>query len=328
MVRRARDARGISQQRLAIRAGTTQTAISRLENGDVSPRVETLQRLLLAMGYRLDLSAMPMPGILDDRHHDEQLRLSVAERLAIAAGWNEFASELAYAVPPATAAAASVEHGTADRQDDKEPLVPSVPLSRPLEAFAALAAQDVDYVVIGGFAMQGHGHLRATVDVDLVLAPGAENLGRATAALTDLHARLGEVDGPRLGTDTQHFMALADDGNLTLTTTAGRLNVWVDTRQLDGARAWPEVRAAAETTIVGDDVPITIAGADDLIAMTRAAAKNRGSAASRLQDLGAIAALSRADNPAATEIVDRELRRRIEDRPAQLGPDRRIDPHR
>jgi transcriptional regulator with XRE-family HTH domain len=97
MIRRAREARGLSQRQLAIRSGTTQTAISRLENDELSPRVETLQRLLLVMGYRLDLAAMPMAGVLDERHHDEQLRMSVAERLASAAGWNEFSGELVQA---------------------------------------------------------------------------------------------------------------------------------------------------------------------------------------------------------------------------------------
>src|SRR3954465_9465535 len=97
MIRRAREQRGLSQRQVAIRAGTTQTAISRVEHDEVSPTVETIQRLLLAMGYRLDLAAEPMPGVLDERHHDEQLKMPVAERLAGAFGWNEFSGELVQA---------------------------------------------------------------------------------------------------------------------------------------------------------------------------------------------------------------------------------------
>jgi transcriptional regulator with XRE-family HTH domain len=46
---------GISQDRLARRAGTTQAVVSRIERGLVSPSVETVQRLLAAMGWELDL---------------------------------------------------------------------------------------------------------------------------------------------------------------------------------------------------------------------------------------------------------------------------------
>jgi transcriptional regulator with XRE-family HTH domain len=321
IVRRAREARGISQRQLAIRSGTTQTAISRLENGDVSPRVETLQRLLLVMGYRLDLAATPMGGILDDRHHDEALRRSVAERLARAAGWNEFASELAYAARRGKNASTADAHTKPSPGDDGEqPVVTGMPVSRPLVAFAALAAHDVEYVVIGGFAMQGHGHLRASVDVDLVLGPEAENLKRAAAALMDLDARIDVGDKRLVGIGPQDLEALADNSNLTLTTTAGRLHVWVDTTRVEGGRAWPELRRAAKTTLVGE-VPITTASADDLIAITRVAAENRASAERRNRDLGNIAALTRADNPRASAIVDSEPRGSVKPARADLGSD-------
>jgi transcriptional regulator with XRE-family HTH domain len=97
MIRRAREQRRLSQRQVAIRAGTTQTAISRVEHDEVSPTIETMQRLLLAMGYRLDLAAEPMPGVLDERHHDEQLKMTTAQRLADAFGWNEFSGHLVQA---------------------------------------------------------------------------------------------------------------------------------------------------------------------------------------------------------------------------------------
>ncbi|HET9017699.1 MAG TPA: helix-turn-helix transcriptional regulator [Thermomicrobiaceae bacterium] len=42
---RARLDAGLTQQQLAARLGTTQSAVARWENGDVIPRLDTLQRL-------------------------------------------------------------------------------------------------------------------------------------------------------------------------------------------------------------------------------------------------------------------------------------------
>lgn len=50
--------------------------------------------------------------------------------------------------------------------------------SRPYEVFAALERHDVEYVVIGGVAVQAHGNPRTTLDVDLVAAPELSNTER------------------------------------------------------------------------------------------------------------------------------------------------------
>jgi transcriptional regulator with XRE-family HTH domain len=44
---------GLSQARLARRAGTTQAVVSRIERGEASPSVATVRRLLGAMGWEL-----------------------------------------------------------------------------------------------------------------------------------------------------------------------------------------------------------------------------------------------------------------------------------
>ena len=49
----ARAAAGRTQQALAERMGTTQSAVARLEGGRVSPTVETLRRYAKAVGKRL-----------------------------------------------------------------------------------------------------------------------------------------------------------------------------------------------------------------------------------------------------------------------------------
>lgn len=55
LIRRTRERHGLSQARLARRAGTTQAVVSRVERGVASPSVETVQRLLGAMGWELEL---------------------------------------------------------------------------------------------------------------------------------------------------------------------------------------------------------------------------------------------------------------------------------
>jgi DNA-binding XRE family transcriptional regulator len=50
---RARVAAGLTQAEVAERAGTTQSAIARLEGGRVSPSVATLQKYAAAVGRRL-----------------------------------------------------------------------------------------------------------------------------------------------------------------------------------------------------------------------------------------------------------------------------------
>ncbi len=63
----------------------------------------------------------------------------------------------------------------------------------PLDAeriFATLDAHEVEYVVIGGLAVQVHGHVRMTNDVDLIPSPTPENLNRLAEALTELDARV------------------------------------------------------------------------------------------------------------------------------------------
>lgn len=64
---------------------------------------------------------------------------------------------------------------------------------RPLDAeriLRALAEYGVDYVLIGGLAVQTHGHVRTTNDADLIPAPDPANLERLAAALRSLDARV------------------------------------------------------------------------------------------------------------------------------------------
>ena len=133
----------------------------------------------------------------------------------------------------------------------------------PLDAFRileALADHEVEYVLIGGLAVQAHGHTRTTQDFDLVPAPAPENLARLAAALEDLGARPAGGSGPP---------ALPATGGAALDSDAGGLDVH---RSPPGAPDYASLRdRALVIEIRGITVPV--AGRDDLIAMKRASAR-------------------------------------------------------
>lgn len=81
LVRGLRRRSGLNQARLAIRAGTTTSAISRLERGHVSPTVATLETLLLCLGYRLDLQALPFEVGIDPTQLQAVSAMTPTERL-------------------------------------------------------------------------------------------------------------------------------------------------------------------------------------------------------------------------------------------------------
>ena len=54
-LRRCRDRAGFSQQDLADAAGTSQPTVAAYESGRVTPNVDTLDRLLAACGYTIDV---------------------------------------------------------------------------------------------------------------------------------------------------------------------------------------------------------------------------------------------------------------------------------
>ena len=61
----------------------------------------------------------------------------------------------------------------------------------------------MDYVVVGGVAVQAHGHGRSTRDLDLVPRPDLLNLSRLGEALAALGAHLLSADMPMDVSDPQ-----------------------------------------------------------------------------------------------------------------------------
>ncbi len=81
LLRDARRRHGVSQARLAIRAGTTQSAISRIERDHVSPSVETLRGLLHLLGEELILTGELSNSGIDRAMTRDNLERSPAQRV-------------------------------------------------------------------------------------------------------------------------------------------------------------------------------------------------------------------------------------------------------
>jgi transcriptional regulator with XRE-family HTH domain len=97
LVRTSRQRLGLSQRRLALRAGTTQAVVSRIEREQVSPTYATLRELMIAMGEEPLLQARRRPGRWDPTHMTSTLARTPEERLALAVSWNRMAGRLAAA---------------------------------------------------------------------------------------------------------------------------------------------------------------------------------------------------------------------------------------
>lgn len=81
LLREARRRHRVSQAGLAARAGTTQSAISRIERDQVSPSVETLRSLLYLLGEDLELVASSRDTGIDATLNRANLAHSPAERV-------------------------------------------------------------------------------------------------------------------------------------------------------------------------------------------------------------------------------------------------------
>lgn len=85
---------------------------------------------------------------------------------------------------------------------------------------------EVDFIVIGGFAVIAYGYVRATKDLDIVPDPSPDNIARLAYALAELNARVRgveEFDDAELPQPDREGLALG--GNFVLDTDGGRLDV-------------------------------------------------------------------------------------------------------
>ena len=182
--------------------------------------------------------------------------------------------------------------------------------SQPLDALELARALDrhgVDCVVIGGVAMQVHGHVRTTRDLDTIAAWTPENMRALAGALAELEARLRGVDAELLGIDLTDPRALYEGGNFLMHTRHGDLDVFA-ADQTAASPPYERLRARAlEVEIRG--VRLRIAHPEDLIRMKTAASRLRDRLPEkRRQDLEDIVVLERIaaarDAAAAARLLD------------------------
>lgn len=134
-----------------------------------------------------------------------------------------------------------------------------------------LAAHEVQYVVIGGFAAVAHGAPHVTFDVDVVPSRAQESLERLARALADMDARIRTegVDGG-LAFDCSAAM-LGRVSILNLTTRFGDLDL---TFVPAGTTGFEELRAnAVELTVQG--IRVLVAALDDVIRSKEAANRDK-----------------------------------------------------
>jgi hypothetical protein len=145
----------------------------------------------------------------------------------------------------------------------------------PFPLLRTLHERGVEYVVVGGFAVNAHGVIRVTKDLDIVPNPTDENLGRLATTLRDLNARIldtSDFQADELPADPTRKEDLAMGGNFCMSTRLGRLDVmqWlsgIDSEDLHGRL----VAGAIKSDV--DGIPIQVCGLEDLRAMKRAAGR-------------------------------------------------------
>ena len=157
------------------------------------------------------------------------------------------------------------------------------PVCDPEALLLELADHGVEFTVIGGVAVQTHGHARGTRDLDLVPAPDLLNLSRLSEALAALSARLMDTDRP-IDVGDPHLLKQAP--LIPLLTDLGRLDL-LNIGLVDGLpKTYEELRGRAVEVDL-DGRTVAVAGLDDLIRMKRVAGRE--------VDLSDIGALTRSD---------------------------------
>jgi transcriptional regulator with XRE-family HTH domain len=100
LLRDARDSHGLTQKQLAIRANTTQSAISRIEAGRVSPSFEMLRTLLRLAGEDLVLTTRPYDSGVDATLNRGNLKFTPDQRVQRGLAWAEQIKEIQRQIAP------------------------------------------------------------------------------------------------------------------------------------------------------------------------------------------------------------------------------------
>lgn len=136
---------------------------------------------------------------------------------------------------------------------------------------ATLSRNDVDYLVVGGFAMQVHGSHRTTLDLDIVVDDSRENLGRLALALGELGAELKGFEPGLPKPDLSDRRTISQLASVRAETDAGDLDIFIGPSMMAGAGKWEDMRERSVTTTIAG-TQVRVVGSDDLIGLKRATA--------------------------------------------------------
>jgi transcriptional regulator with XRE-family HTH domain len=98
LIRETRLRKGLSQRRLALRAGTSQSAIARIERGEEEVTWPRLRALMVSMGEEPVLSSEPLRSRYDAADLQAQRGATAEARLESGLAFDKLASELTVAV--------------------------------------------------------------------------------------------------------------------------------------------------------------------------------------------------------------------------------------
>jgi transcriptional regulator with XRE-family HTH domain len=229
LLRDVRQKCGITQEDLAIRAGTDQATVSDIEAGSVSPSIETFGELFELAGEELVLAAETRLTGIDPTLNRGNLDLSPEERLLKGLAFADFVRR--------------TRRGGADglgRLLDPRPIL------------LAFDRYEVDFVVIGGIAGLIHGSAYPTYDLDLACGDSHENLACLVSALGDLGVRLD-------------IESLLERAVHSVETAFGGLDMM---RRVPGVAGYDQLRRDATIGSIGG-CRVQVASLNHLIAMKR-----------------------------------------------------------
>ena len=138
----------------------------------------------------------------------------------------------------------------------------------------------MEFVLIGGLAVNAWGVVRGTKDMDIVVAPDTENLKRVAGVAVAIHGHV-QTGESFFSTPPSIAAQLASGERVAIETELGQLDV---VQGLDGVPPYDELRArASQAEVLG--IKVFVCSIEDLKAMKLAAGRTRDQA--DLEDLDA-----------------------------------------
>jgi hypothetical protein len=115
--------------------------------------------------------------------------------------------------------------------------------TKQISLLAAFLAAKVEYAVVGGVAVNAHGYMRSTNDLDIFIRPTEENAEAAFEALRTLGIPLGELQPSDL---------LSDQDNLRFGPGDDHIDILASIGEMPFDQVW---RNRIETEIAGLSIP-------------------------------------------------------------------------